>query len=308
MMKTDKIAILIATYNGEGYLEAQLNSLLEQTNQDWVAYLHDDGSKDATAAVIKRYCENDPDHFVSLDAPAAGGAKYNFFFLFEQVEAPFYMTCDQDDVWLANKIEVTLEKMKEGYEETVPKLVYTDLKVVDNDLKVLSESMNTYQMLECEKVSLNKLLIQNVVTGCTMMVNKALRDMLIQVGNKDNIVMHDWWAALIAAAFGKIVYLPEATICYRQHGDNSVGVKKTLSFRYLSIFLSRGKIQKALERTRRQAGELLSVFQTENEHTGLIREYAVLHTKGKLYRLKFYTKHKIMKSSFIRNIGLILYG
>ena len=81
MIKTDKVAILLATYNGEKYVEEQLDSLLNQTNKDWIVYIHDDGSIDSTCAIIDKYCFAHPDHFVKIKGEPTGGAKNNFYFL-----------------------------------------------------------------------------------------------------------------------------------------------------------------------------------------------------------------------------------
>ncbi|MCD8333685.1 MAG: glycosyltransferase family 2 protein, partial [Clostridiales bacterium] len=246
--KTDGIAILIAAYNGEKYLGELLDSLLAQSETGWVAYIHDDGSTDGTAAVIAEYANRYPEKFVCVEGAPSGGAKNNFFFLFRQVEAPLYMCCDQDDVWLPDKIEKTLRRMRgsrgaescdpmtgaekevlcdcAGGTAEVPRLVFSDLRIVDQDLRPVADSMNRYQRMCCGDLSAGHLVLDNVVVGCTMMVNRALRDRLIEVTDLTDVVMHDWWAALIAAQFGEIVYLDEATILYRQHGDNEQGARK----------------------------------------------------------------------------------
>ena len=104
MHSTDKIAILMATYNGEKYICQQIDSILSQTCKDWELYIHDDGSTDNTIAAVESYVEKYPDKIHLIDGKSTGGAKYNFFYMFGQVEAPYYMTCDQDDVWLENMI------------------------------------------------------------------------------------------------------------------------------------------------------------------------------------------------------------
>ena len=109
MHSTDKIAILMATYNGEKYICQQIDSILSQTCKDWELYIHDDGSTDHTIAAVESYVEKYPDKVHLIDGKSTGGAKYNFFYLFSKVEASYYMTCDQDDVWLEKKIELTYD-------------------------------------------------------------------------------------------------------------------------------------------------------------------------------------------------------
>ena len=245
MYQTDVVAVLMATYNGEQYISEQIDSILAQTDKDWKLYIHDDGSSDNTVAIIREYALKYPEKIVVLEGGKTGGAKNNFFYLFSQVEAPYYMCADQDDVWLPEKIQTTRNAMNKlqgtdaledgadtGKDEN-PCLVFTDLTVVDGQLQVIAEKMSAYQGLDCQKVSFNRVLIQNVVTGCTMMANRSLRDELVKLNDYRDVLMHDWWAALVAAAFGKITFINEPTILYRQHGKNSVGAQNANKFGYM---------------------------------------------------------------------------
>ena len=111
-----KIYILLATYNGEKYLKEQLDSLFEQTNQHWTLWIHDDNSKDNTVNIIKKYKSKYPDQIEFLDDDiSTGGAKENFTYLLDNIndDYDYIMFCDQDDVWLEDKIEITLKKMLE---------------------------------------------------------------------------------------------------------------------------------------------------------------------------------------------------
>ena len=309
MYKTDKIAILLATYNGAEYISEQIESILEQTYEDWMLYIHDDGSKDNTMEVIKGYEKKYPEKIMVLDGPATGGAKTNFLYLFREVEAPFYMCCDQDDVWLSDKIEITKNEMDKLVRdsEDKPCLVFTELCVVDRDLNVIAEQMSQYQGLDCKRVTFNRALIQNVVTGCTMMVNRALRDELEKIEDFDGVLMHDWWATLVATRFGKVSYVETATILYRQHGDNGVGATNAASFVYkLKRMLQGEDIKKSLENTRIQAGAFAALYKESKD--SLANQYAHLFEKGKLKRLAFYQKHDVKKSTRSKNMGLMVWG
>lgn len=302
-----KIAILIATYQGEEYLNQQLDSLLRQSNQDWTAYLHDDGSKDGTQQIIKLYCTKYPDKFIEITGDSCGSAKHNFIFLTKKVESDFYMYCDQDDIWMENKICDTYKKMIEIDDPDIPCLVHTDLSVVAKDLSVISRSMAQYQGLKCNKQELSRTLIQNVVTGCTMMINRCLRDKMIMSCNWDCIIMHDWWASLIAVAFGKIAYLNQPTILYRQHGDNSVGAKRIFSLNnFINTINHSDKIKKSLEDTRIQANEFNKVFHIKSNSPSVI--YSNMGKYTKLKRIQIYMANHFYKSSFARNIGLFIWG
>lgn len=308
--KTENLAILLATYQGEKFLEAQIESLLQQTCKDWQLYVHDDGSDDGTAEIVQHYRNQYPEKIVLVEGPSMGGARDNFLYLMKQVEAPYYMCCDQDDIWLPAKIQRTFDEMKALEEQEsaqVPCLVFTELTVVNENLKVIAERMSRYQKLDCENPVLNRMLMQNVVTGCTMMMNRKLRDMAIQYKNHKNIIMHDWWISLIAAQFGKISYIDEPTILYRQHGENSVGALDTSNVSYILKKVRRFKNnQTAVLNTQIQAKELVDTFGLSADT--IPGKLASCLDAGKLKRLMIYRKHDLKKSGLARNLGLIIWG
>lgn len=309
MYRTERIAILLATYNGEKYIGEQMESILKQTETDWMLYIHDDGSKDKTMEVVEQYAKQYPDKIIIVEGAPTGGAKSNFFYLFSQVEAPFYMCCDQDDIWLPEKIEITKHEMDNLIrgDEDKPALVFTELCVVDGELNVIAENMRNYQGLDCKKVCLNRALIQNVVTGCTMMTNRVLRDEMIKVTSYENILMHDWWATLVAVRFGKVAFIETPTILYRQHGDNGVGASHATSLAYqLKRMLQGEEIKQSLENTRKQAEVFASLYKERQD--SLISRYADLGNESKRKRLRFYQKNDVKKSTRAKNIGLLIWG
>src|SRR5690606_39057310 len=135
------------------------------------------------------------------------------------------MFSDADDCWFPDKISLTLDLMRvvekdEGGART-PTLVHTDLAVVDRDLRPIADSLWQYQGVNPDLTSLNRLLIQNCVTGCTVMVNRPLRELASPI--PPGVVMHDWWMALVASSFGRIARIARPTLLYRQHGRNDTG-------------------------------------------------------------------------------------
>ena len=308
MHSTDKIAILMATYNGEKYICQQIDSILSQTCKDWELYIHDDGSTDNTIAAVESYVEKYPDKIHLIDGKSTGGAKYNFFYLFGQVEAPYYMTCDQDDVWLDKKIELTYDKMLTIENKAdVPCLVYTELRVVDSELNTIADTMSGYQSLDCHKRTINQFILQNSVTGCTMMINRALRDKMLHITDIDNTIMHDWWAALVAAQFGKTAFIDEPTIVYRQHGDNSLGA---LGINKLSYIVRRvwqkKQIQESMRLGRLQAREFAKTYNLPAD--SLAVRYAALEGKSRLVRQRFYKENDMYKTGTMRRLGQAVWG
>ena len=309
MHVTDKVAILLATFNGEPYIGEQIDSLLRQSYTEWELYIHDDGSTDRTPEIIRTYERTYPDRICVVPGKSCGGAKENFFYLMRQVTAPCIMFCDQDDVWFPEKIEETLSRMKvleaQSGPET-PALVFSDLSVVDGKLNLIADRMSDYQKLYPDRIRPKNLMIQNVITGCTVMMNRALLELALKVENTDDVIMHDWWCALVASVFGRIAYVDKPLVCYRQHGTNSVGAKKINSVKYLQARLRKpGDMKGSLAATQRQAQLLVNTYSVSDY---VIREYGQISKKTKVQRIRFYVKNEIKKCGWQRNLGLLFWG
>lgn len=300
------VAILMATYNGEEYIFEQIDSIIKQTFQDWEIFIHDDGSKDNTVNIIRQLIDIYPNKIHLLDGPSTGGAKNNFFYLMKKIDADYVMFSDQDDIWLNDKIEKTLIRMKKAEKNGSPCLVYTDLKVVDNNLNIISEKMSIYQNFNTEKKSVGEFLCDNNVTGCTVMINRKLKELATKVTNYEPIIMHDWWLALVAAEFGMISFVEDSTILYRQHGDNSVGAKKFGKEYFLERLKNINDIKNRLSETRSQAAYFSKLYNLSK--TDIIYQYGLVAKSNKFIRINFYRKNKIKKSGMIRNIGFYFFG
>lgn len=230
------IAILMATYNGEKYLVEQIDSILAQTRQDWHLYFHDDGSKDNTVAIIKKYIKKYPQRMTLLKYPSQGGACRNFLSMLERIDAPYYMFCDQDDVWLPEKtkIEMTTMRKAEISNKGFPIIVNTDLTVVDAEKNIIHSSFWKYENIypDFAKCFFDYAAL-NVVTGCTMLFNHKVKEIMQKP--YDKALMHDAWITLYTIANkGILCNVREATILYRQHGQNTLGARNAtmLTWKY----------------------------------------------------------------------------
>lgn len=263
---TKVITILLAAYNGEKYISQQIDSLLNQTFQNFIIYICDDNSSDSTNAIITEYARNHPEKiFISKNSENSGGAKNVFFQMIIAHKGDYVMLCDHDDVWLPDKIEVTYNKMiqmEAAYGFSTPLLVHTDLKVVDENLNTISESFKAAMNADFSKTSLRNQIIQNTLTGCTAMYNRALADLISVVPSF--AVMHDWWLMLTVSAFGQIGTVEQQTILYRQHGKNEIGAKDVRTLKYkLNKLMHYEEIRKALNDTYLQAQSFLEVFKSK---------------------------------------------
>ena len=306
------IDILMATYNGAKFIGTQIDSILNQNYKEWKLYIRDDGSKDNSVEIIKSYQEKYPEKIILIEDEKRGlGAKLNFAELLKYSKSEYCMFCDQDDFWLENKISSTLEKMKLIEETSVhntPILVHTDLKVVDEDLEIINNSFFEYQKLNYVFKDLNHLLVQNNITGCTMMMNRPLLDMIDEVPAE--CIMHDWWIGLVASAFGKIGYLSEPTILYRQHGNNEVGAHKYNSIGYLKNKASNiNKINNSINDSIKQANKFYDKFgsKLDDKDKKVVNLFVEIRNKNIISRKNCVIKNKFLKSGFVRNIGYLTF-
>lgn len=219
------ITILLATYNSELYIRELLNSLLVQTYDDWNLVVRDDCSSDNTIPIILEYIAKYPEKISILDNEGKKLLAYrNFYELLSRVESDYYMYCDHDDVWLPNKIELSIKRMKDVEKDGVPVVVHTDMKVVDQNLNTISESFWEYSRLLPEHTEFKELVLCNSVNGCTMLFNRRARDLALPHVN--HATMHDMLVTQSVAANGGVISpIYTATVLYRQHFDNVVGAR-----------------------------------------------------------------------------------
>lgn len=216
-----KVNILMATYNGEKFLAQQIESIQKQTFKEWNLLIRDDGSSDKTCDIIRNFTAKDSRiRFINENEHHNLGVIKSFFTLVNYEVADFYFFSDQDDVWLPEKLSVSLEAAKHKASD-VPLLVYTDLKVVNQELNILQDSMIRAQSHHANTTLLPEL-TENTVTGGTMMINHALAEKWF---TPNDILMHDWFLALLAASLGEIIYLDLPTQLYRQHENNVLGAR-----------------------------------------------------------------------------------
>ena len=196
IINNKEVAILMATYNGEKYIKEQIDSLLEQTFINWNLYIQDDGSIDRTIEIVQSY---DDSRITIVDNGLTHpGPCLNFMNLLNIVESQYYMFCDQDDVWLPDKIAISYERMKieEQYHNDLPILVHTDYKSTDAFLNIIKTSEYNKKKLSnaivIKKVEgrkkINQLRLLSVGIGCTFFFNYNTKKVSFPFSN---MRMHD---------------------------------------------------------------------------------------------------------------------
>lgn len=228
LLDTARIYILLGTYNGARFIGEQIRSIQSQTVSNWNLLVRDDGSQDGTADVVADVARCDERIRCVGDKHGRLGIVGNFGELMRVAHlegADYFLFSDQDDVWTSNKIanQLTyLMGMEAQYGRKTPIFVFSDLEVVDEQLERIHPSFMSYQGLTHEsRDPLRVLLTQNFATGCAAAINRPLLELAVPL--PADVIMHDWWLALCAAACGRLAYLPQALVRYRQHGANQVG-------------------------------------------------------------------------------------
>ena len=224
-MNADTIDILLPTYNGEKYLKEQIDSILNQTYKNIRLIISDDCSKDSTPKILEEYRGKDERIELYLQKENIGVVK-GIEFLLKKVKSNYYMLADQDDVWLPMKVEKSIETLKKENAD----LVFGDLEVVDQDLKTMYPSFGDFMLLNRK---INKYInsykvnyLYNCVTGCTVLSKKEFIEKILPIPTESKYLIHDHWIGLVVALNGKLAYMPEKYIKYRQHGNNQVGTDK----------------------------------------------------------------------------------
>ena len=302
-MQEQLVEIVLTTYNGETYIAEQLDSLLSQTYKNLRVLVFDDGSTDGTEAIVKGYVDQHP-NIVWHKNERNLGYTMNYLRGLKHTTADYVMLCDQDDIWKPEKVEHTLQKMleNEDKEKNTPILVFTDAELYGSRIPE-GRSFHKTTRLNTKKVDLNAVLMENKCIGCTVMINRALLEHLEHLPKTARV--HDWWLALIAAGFGRIVYLNEMTLFYRQHDHNEIGgtaytgyVKKRLG--------AIGAQREVIRETYRQGTAFYRMFMAElpEDKRRVAEVFAEMEHTSFFGRRVRMLRYGFKKSGFIRNVGL----
>lgn len=354
-MKCPDVAVLLATYNGEKYIGAQLDSLLQQKidgggneqvlnpvcanketansefkssdteerpskGVDYRIYIHDDGSSDNTLSIIRNYVEKYPEKIVQVEGPPTGGAKNNFFFLMREVlyslddsnsnkknaDSPrYYFFCDQDDVWLEDKLQtelIALMDLEKEEKQRVPSLVWCDMKVVDERLSVISKSFSDYSNLQPNELDLDRCIMRGKVAGCSMACNKELLSMCCEISDTQDVIMHDWALLLIARIVGRVKYIDRSLALYRQHGDNGIGAEEEGTIKTVASIINRLLSMKQLKATQvnliryiAQVASLRQVKEVYQNQQKLIDGAVNFNSMSRGDKVRFVNKYKLYR-------------
>ena len=323
------IEILLATYNGERFLPEQIESITSQSFKDYYILASDDNSSDCTFEILRSY-ESVLGEKIKVVQSNTHSAKENFYNLLDMADAEYIALCDQDDFWQSDKLEKSLkaiQRLEKRYGKETPILVHSDLEIVDENLnsknKKMSEITGINEAIKYAKKeskylytistekSFSRYLVENNITGNTVIINKALFD----IYKRPKVsFMHDWWLGLIAFTFGKVGFLNECLVKYRQHESNELGAKNPLELHNIKK-RNKKKIRENYDCMFAQVEEFLRLYKDElgksrSADTYFARKYlnvfANMKSKNRVSKIRDILKYSFFKSSKILTIGEML--
>lgn len=323
------IEILLATYNGERFLPEQIESITSQSFKDYHILASDDNSSDCTFEILRSY-ESVLGEKIKVVQSNTHSAKENFYNLLDMADAEYIALCDQDDFWESDKLEKSLkaiQRLEKRYGKETPILVHSDLDIVDENLnsknKKMSELTGINEAIKYAKKeskylytistekSFSRYLVENNITGNTVIINKALLD----IYKRPKVsFMHDWWLGLIAFTFGKVGFLNECLVKYRQHESNELGAKNPLELHNIKK-RNKKKIRENYDCMFAQVEEFLRLYKDElgksrSADTYYAHKYlnafANMKSKNRVSKIRDILKYSFFKSSKILTIGEML--
>ena len=302
------IDILLATFNGEKYLPELLDSIQKCAVDLKVRLIvRDDGSSDRSVAIVEAFAQHSDLSVVILAAPsAARGACSAFSALMSVSSGDYVAFADQDDIWRPEKLQRLLSEIRKRefvLGSSAPLLVHSDLSVVDSNAQEIAQSFWAYQKLDPSADSFGPLLVQNAVTGCAMMVNRALVKLARDI--PDKVIMHDWWLALVASAFGEILVVRASLVLYRQHGANSVGAKRWSCGSWIRRAMhstGRQTTRRALQITQDQCDALLKMHgeNMSEEKRAVAQAFVGARSCSWVARRIRFIKHGLLPADIVR--------
>lgn len=268
-MNGKKVQVLMSTYNGERFLREQIESLLGQSWKDLEILIRDDGSKDRTREILKEYSDKHDNIQIYLESNL--GVTRSFFELLKKSDADYAAFCDQDDIWLENKIEAAVAKLKQ---EDGPALYCSN--------KILTDSSGTpmeKQDSRMREPGFGNAAVECICTGCTAVMNRKLIEILKRK-LPEHAVLHDWWTYLAASYAGKVIYDEHAYIYYRQHEENMVGGKSGF---WGGVQLKMAYLRKNQGKLKGQLTDFAKLYQGDSKKDELVQKIlAADHFPGRV--------------------------
>ncbi len=226
------VQVLLSSYNGEKYIERQIESILAQEEVDVHLLIRDDGSKDSTRKIIAEYAERYPDK-VEVVTGENLGYKKSFLKLLKMAgDYDYYAFADQDDYWLPDKEISSIREMEKDGDD-IPKLAQVNLEGTDENLKPLVPPPIYRELCITDHDSVYA---GDFFQGCIMTWNKKAMELFRDYTPKGNY-SHDHWVGKVVYLLGRVYFVKEKKICYTRHGDNTSSTDDRFGGRYRRLLV-----------------------------------------------------------------------
>lgn len=243
------VTVLMSTYNGEKYLEEQIESIIRQEGVNIKIFVRDDGSTDKTQELLERFQKEGILQWYT--GKNLRSARSFLDLILHAPKSDYYAFCDQDDVWNSDKLYRATSKLESVGDESLPKLYCSNYQLVDSQLKDLPDNGHA------STVSFNAALVSSCCTGCTVVFNRKLLEIL-KIGQPQALVMHDDWVHKVCLAVGGIVIYDEyRSLKYRQHEANVNGGVHDIKSRLRNIAI---RVRKKDRIRSKQIKEILRIY------------------------------------------------
>lgn len=299
---------MLASYNGEKYIEEQILSIIKQDFKNWDLLIQDDGSTDNTVEIVRKFVEIDNRIQLRINTSDFHGPYYNFHTLInfckDYQEYDFYMFADQDDRWNENKISTMIKYFSKN---NLPQLIYADMEIIDSESNVLNPSINKYLGLKFQNPE--SFFFSHSVYGCNIMLNRELFNVVPAVNIFDfevKFLSHDNYYAKAAATFGEVRFLDEVVMGYRRHGENVTAKQeyKNSFNKLLARLFNINDLAISHALTYNQSLYAIKIFNQSflNQKIDLNSIFDVLTNEG-FYAIAYIIRHRISWGSKLKNIS-----
>ena len=296
------VTIFLCTLNGARFLQEQLDSIAAQTYGSWRLIVSDDGSEDGTLEILDRYRHKlqDPRRLELRAGPRRGPAA-NFLSLMSdpRIEDAYFACCDQDDIWLPDKLKRALTWL-ESVPGHTPAVYFSRTSYIAADGRGIGLSP-----LFRKPPAFRNALVQSIGGGNTMVFNVAAHDLLVRAGPVD-VACHDWWTyLLVSGAGGHVHYDPVPTVAYRQHDRNEIGANR--GFR-ASLARARAVVAGQFRTwlNLHTAALLASAHLLTPENRKVLADACAMRSASFMCRIKAWRQIRLYRQTFRGQVGLML--
>jgi len=263
----------MGTFNGARYLQDQLDSIAAQDYTNWRLLISDDGSSDQTCEIVDRFIALNPTlNIERISGPKQGFCKNYLTALCHYKDNDLVAFCDQDDVWLSNKLDRAVSFFVNATDDIA--------RVYGGVVQMVDANLNETRQTQPPRRSVDfaNLLVENCIVGNTLILNKPAADALRSMPIDHNIAYHDWWALQVVTGIGGSVHVDNVpTILYRQHGKNIVGAARGIARKRRNFAAIFGSYQKRLSDNAAALGHIAQFLTPENQRALILLKHATAH-------------------------------